>query len=72
MEAHLVVTRKENVMTTKTKKAHVLRDFTDAGSGKNFKQGDKPELEEGVFANYEAAGLVEAATAKAGGSTPTT
>ena len=59
-------------MTIKTKKAVVLSDFNDAGTGKNFTKGDQPELEEGVFANYEAAGLVEAATAKAGGSAPTT
>lgn len=48
-------------MTTKTKKALILRDFKDAGTGRSFKKGAEAELPEGVFDNYAAAGLVEAA-----------
>lgn len=43
-----------------TKKAHVLRDFRDAGTETRFTKGDTVELEEGVFRNFEKAGLVSA------------
>lgn len=52
-----------------TKKAFVLRDFGDAGTEKNFpasipgKTDTMPDIEEGAFANYAAAGLVREATA---------
>lgn len=48
-----------------TKKAKVLRDFRDAGTGREFKAGDRPELTDGEFINYEAGGLVEAASSAA-------
>ena len=43
------------------KKALVVRDFTDAGSGESFAKGDTPLIGVGAFANYEAAGLIEVA-----------
>lgn len=56
-------------MTTKTKKAFIIRDFKDAGTEQEFTasiagQPDTiPEIAEGAFANYAAAGLVRAPTA---------
>lgn len=52
--------------TSKTKKAWVVKDFNDAGTETKFAASidGKPEtyadVEEGAFANYEAAGLVRA------------
>jgi hypothetical protein len=44
--------------------AIVTRDFRDDGTKRNFTASDKPvQIEEGAFANYEAAGLVTAAPA---------
>lgn len=45
------------------KRARILGTFKDEGTGESFKSGDKPLLEAGQFANYEAAGLAEAAPA---------
>lgn len=59
--------------TPKMKSAIVLREFRDDGTKTTFKPSDKPvEIEEGVFANYEAAGLVKAApeAASAGKTKP--
>lgn len=47
---------------TKTISAKVLRDFNDAGSESRFTKGKAVPLEVGVFDNYRAAGLVEAAS----------
>ncbi|RST30160.1 hypothetical protein HMF7854_04455 [Sphingomonas ginkgonis] len=55
--------------TTKTK-ALVLRDFTDAGTGENFTKDATPSIESGVFANYEAAGLVGRCDTKAATASP--
>lgn len=52
----------------KTKKAFVIRDFRDSGDERNFaasEAGDPktfPEIEEGAFNNYKAAGLVREPT----------
>lgn len=48
---------------TKTKKAFVIRDFSDAGTDEIHLAGATPSIEVGAFANYEAAGLVRVATA---------
>mgnify|MGYP003348237271 CR=1 FL=1 len=48
-----------------TKKAKVLRDFRDAGTEREFKSGATVELTDGEFINYEAGGLVEAASTAA-------
>ncbi|WP_156363998.1 hypothetical protein [Sphingomonas sp. Leaf198] len=45
---------------TKTVKATVTRDFTDAGSEKRFTAGTTINITAGEFGNYSAAGLVEA------------
>ncbi|GEM_PF-1293973 len=45
-------------MSTKTKKAHILRDFNDAGTERRFTAGSTVDLDEGTYANYAAAGLV--------------
>lgn len=45
---------------TKTKRAKIVRDFNDAGTETQFTAGATVEMNEGVFANYLAAGLVEA------------
>lgn len=47
----------------KTKRAFVLSDFSDAGTDEIHLKGTTPTIEAGAFANYEAAGLVRAATA---------
>ncbi|HET7255564.1 MAG TPA: hypothetical protein VFJ46_17545 [Xanthobacteraceae bacterium] len=45
-------------MTTPArKKAHIVKSFTDAGTGESFKAGDQPLLDPGAFENYKAAGL---------------
>lgn len=41
-----------------TIQVQVLKPFKDAGSGQSYKKGQRPEIEEGAAANYEAAGLV--------------
>ncbi|WP_260597814.1 hypothetical protein [Sphingomonas endolithica] len=46
----------------KKKRALILSTFTDAGTLERFTEGDTPLLDAGVFANYEAAGLVGAPT----------
>lgn len=45
---------------TKTKRAKIVRDFNDAGTETQFTAGATVEMTEGAFANYLAAGLVEA------------
>jgi hypothetical protein len=45
---------------TKTKKATALRDFSDAGTEQLFTKDQELTLDEGTFANYEAAGLIRA------------
>lgn len=46
-------------MTDSSKKrALIVRAFRDAGTGKDYRKGDKPLLDSGAFANYAAAGLV--------------
>lgn len=44
-----------------TRRAKILRDFKDAGDERRFTAGETVEISDGAFANYEAAGLVEAA-----------
>jgi len=55
---------------TKTVRAKILRDFTDAGTERSYTAGDIIEVSEGVFGNYEAARLVEAAPAETPAETP--
>jgi hypothetical protein len=56
-------------MAEKTKKAFVNKDFNDAGTNRQFtasvagKPDTLPEIEEGAFLNYLAAGLVREPTA---------
>ncbi|GLT00128.1 hypothetical protein GCM10007897_15120 [Sphingobium jiangsuense] len=50
-------------MTDKTKKAFVISSFRDAGTERRFEAGTTPDLTEGEFINYKAAGLVRAPTA---------
>lgn len=45
---------------TPRKRALVVRSFDDEGTGASFKKDDTPLLDAGVYANYEAAGLVTA------------
>lgn len=45
-------------MSSNKKTAYALRDFKDAGTGENFEKGARLNIEEGVFRNYKAAGLV--------------
>ncbi len=55
---------------TKTKRAFVVRDFRDSGTESNFTAsvpGEAktfPEIEEGAFNNYKAAGLVREPTSE--------
>jgi hypothetical protein len=49
--------------TTKTKKAFIISTFNDTGTEQHFTAGSVVDLPEGVFGNYEAAGLVRAPTA---------
>lgn len=47
------------------KRALVVRDFDDEGTGERFTKNSTPLINAGAFANYEAAGLITAApTAK--------
>lgn len=57
--------------TAARKKAHIISSFTDSGTGESFTAGDKPMIDVGTFANYEAAGLVRHAPApiRSAGST---
>lgn len=43
-----------------TKKAFIIRDFNDAGTGASFNAGEVRDIEQGAFDNYRAAGLVRA------------
>lgn len=43
-------------------KAFVVSAFNDAGTGQNFKAGIIVDLPEGMFGNYQAAGLVREPT----------
>ena len=52
-------------MSDKTTKVRALRDFSDAGTERNFTKGTEYELPEGEAANYLAAGLVEIVEAPA-------
>ncbi|MDZ7893877.1 MAG: hypothetical protein U5M50_02275 [Sphingobium sp.] len=45
-------------------KAFVVNAFNDAGTGQNFTAGVIIDLPEGVFGNYQAAGLVRVPTAE--------
>ena len=51
-------------MTTKTRPAYIVRKFKDAGTEQSFAAGSVVELDAGVFANYERAGLVRHPTAE--------
>ncbi|WP_313326093.1 hypothetical protein [Sphingobium yanoikuyae] len=46
-----------------TKRAKIVRDFKDAGTERSFIAGETVDLTAGEFANYEAAGLIEAVAA---------
>ncbi|WP_416463963.1 hypothetical protein [Sphingomonas sp. VDB2] len=48
----------------KKKDAFIIRDFKDSGTETSFAGGSVVAIEEGAFANYEAAGLVRKATAE--------
>ena len=48
----------------KTRKAFVMTGFSDVGTGRSFAAGTVTPIEQGPFGNYEAAGLVRAATAQ--------
>jgi hypothetical protein len=54
----------------KRRKALIVADFTDAGTGERFTAGAEPMLDAGAFANYEAAGLVTAPVPAAPRATP--
>lgn len=45
-------------MSDQKKRAHILATFNDDGTGESYAKGDTPLLDAGVYANYEAAGLV--------------
>lgn len=45
-------------MSDAKKKGFAQRNFKDAGTGERFESGKPVELPAGVYANYEAAGLV--------------
>lgn len=47
----------------KTKEAFIITNFNDAGTEQSFAARSIVPIEEGVFENYRAAGLVRAATA---------
>ena len=47
------------------RRALIVSDFTDAGTGESFTAGAEPMIEAGAFANYEAAGLVTTPTPRA-------
>lgn len=46
-------------------RARIISSFTDHGTGQSFTAGSTEPIDAGSFANYKAAGLVEAAPAKA-------
>lgn len=46
-------------------RARAISSFNDRGTGKSFAAGSTEPIDAGSFANYKAAGLVEAAPAKA-------
>lgn len=48
------------------KKGFAQRNFNDAGTGQRFKSGEPVDLDAGVYANYEAAGLVGSTKPKRG------
>jgi hypothetical protein len=50
--------------TPKMVSATVTTDFNDAGSDRKFAAGEAHEFTTGEFANYRAAGLVEASAEK--------
>ena len=45
-------------MSDAKKKGFAQKNFKDAGTGESFEAGKPVELAAGVYANYEAAGLV--------------
>lgn len=45
---------------TPKRRAFIVRNFTDEGTGESFTKGATPLLDAGVYGNYEAAGLVTA------------
>lgn len=49
-------------MSDQTIHAFFTRDITDAGTEQRFKKDDVLPLDAGIFGNYEAAGIVRAAT----------
>lgn len=49
-------------MTDQSIYAFFNRDTTDAGTERRFKKDDVLPLDAGIFGNYEAAGIVRAAT----------
>lgn len=51
------------------KPAKAAREFTDAGTGKTFAEGETIEAEAGAIANYRAAGLIAGDTEEAAKST---
>ncbi|MGR6329211.1 hypothetical protein ACU5AX_09105 [Sphingomonas sp. XXL09] len=60
---------------SQTVRAMPTRDFSDAGSERNFTVGQAVDLTAGEFANFQAAGLVkaeptDAPAADAGEATP--
>lgn len=40
------------------KRAHIIRSFSDIGTGQRYAAGETPLIEAGAHANYEAAGLI--------------
>ncbi len=53
-----------------SKKGVAKQDFSDAGTMKNFTKGETYGFTAGEFANFEAAGLIEAEPEAAKGKTP--
>lgn len=45
-------------MSDAKKKGFAQKNFKDAGTGQSFEGGKPVELPAGIYANYEAAGLV--------------
>lgn len=52
----------KNTGSTETKNNIATRFFKDAGTGKSFEAGKPVDVDDGTLANYEAAGLVGAAS----------
>lgn len=46
------------------KRAVIVKSFTDAGTRERFTSGETALIDAGAFGNYEAAGLIRAATAE--------